>query len=112
MNQSSIWKCRSSACQHEWQALKSKPCDWCGVDAPRLLGAAYSEKVDNVVLLDCITTLDLPASRVMDAAKREIGNGQFIISGWGEDGEFYLGSNFSDKGGLLLLLELAKKRII
>ena len=64
-----------------------------------------------VVILDLVTSLDLPAERVIDgAAKASLE--EVVIIGFNKDGEFYFSANKSDGGGILWLMELAKKKLL
>ena len=66
---------------------------------------------DNVVPLNCTTTLDIPVDRVLDAAKEEVKD-VVIVIGRQEDGKLYAASSISDVGDLLVLLELAKRTLL
>ena len=57
-----------------------------------------------------ITKLDIPADRVLDAAK---GNLQGVmVLGYDLDGNFYAASSYADGGNALWLLELCKQRLM
>jgi hypothetical protein len=64
-----------------------------------------------VVELPVITSLDLPAERVLNAAIKEDLD-EVVIVGFDKDGDFYFASNKSDGGGVLWLFELAKKALL
>lgn len=57
-----------------------------------------------------ITTLDIPASRVLDNAPRDMT--QAVVIGYDADGGFYFASSQADGGDVLWLLELAKHKLI
>lgn len=63
----------------------------------------------DVVLLDTVTLLDIPADRIIEGAKdlKDV-----VIVGWDADGEFYFASNLADGGDVLWLLEKAKKDLL
>lgn len=66
---------------------------------------------DNVVILDVITKLDLPADRVLQKAiDSEVTDA--VVIGWDKDGDLYFASSVADGGSVLWLMELAKKRLL
>jgi hypothetical protein len=67
-------------------------------------------KKDNVVVLDVVTTLDIPVERVMENAKDKLDGA--IILGYDKEGEEYFASTFADGGTVLWLLERMKKRLL
>jgi hypothetical protein len=67
---------------------------------------------DNVILLGNITKLDLPVSRVLDAAKDLVDSGGVIVLGWGKDGDLYFSSSIADGGEVLWLMEKAKAALL
>lgn len=66
---------------------------------------------DNVIPLGCITKLDLPVDRVLDAAKGHCPDG-VVILGFDADGEPYFASSIADGGEVIWLLEIAKKNLL
>lgn len=66
--------------------------------------------VSKILTLPVITTLDIQAERVLDAAK-ENNLQTAIVIGYDADGEFYFCSTAADGGDVLWLLETAKKRL-
>ena len=65
----------------------------------------------NVVILNLVTRLDVPADRVLNAAL-EHGLDQVVISGYDKDGNEYFASSVADGGQALWLLERCKKRLL
>jgi hypothetical protein len=61
--------------------------------------------------IGCVTRLDLPVERVLDAAKGE-GLAGVVILGHREDGEQYFASTYADDGAVLWLLEMCKKQLL
>ena len=61
-----------------------------------------------IITLDCVTYLDVPVERVLDAAKGRLDGGAVIIIGRDKDGELYFAANKADGGDALWLLEKAK----
>lgn len=61
----------------------------------------------DVVNLNVVTTLELPASRVLDAA-REAGLKGVVVLGFTEDGCEYFASSYPDGPTVLWLLERCK----
>lgn len=64
----------------------------------------------NVVELGCITRLDLPADKVLNAAIDKLETA--VIIGWDKDGDFYFASSKADGGDVLWLIEKAKKLLL
>jgi len=62
---------------------------------------------DNIIPLNNITSLDLPADRVLEAAKEVIGDGVVII-GWDIDDGLYFNSSIADGAEVNWLLDKAK----
>lgn len=58
-------------------------------------------------ILDCVTRLDLPADRVIDAIPKDMDD--IVVVGFDADGEFYFASNKANGGDILWLIEKAKK---
>ena len=64
-----------------------------------------------VVILDCETRLDIPADRVLDAAKEDNLSVAMVI-GYDPDGELVLRTTTTKAKELVWLMELAKKLIL
>ena len=63
-----------------------------------------------VTYLDCQTTLDIPADRVLEQA---VGNMEFaVLIGKHKNGEFYFASSIGNHAEILWNLEKAKKFIL
>ena len=62
---------------------------------------------NNVVDLNCITTLDIPAEKILEAAKDK-NLVEVIIIGTYEDGEEFFAASFSDGPTAVWMLERAK----
>lgn len=65
------------------------------------------EVVDNVVELNTITTLDIPAQRIIDALPDDMED--IVIVGYDSDGELILASNKASGGDVLWLIKSAEK---
>jgi hypothetical protein len=63
----------------------------------------------NVVELDVVTTLDIPAERVL---RNAAGITTAVVLGYNEDGSFYFASSVADGAEVLWLLKLAEKRLL
>lgn len=61
--------------------------------------------------LNCITTLDIPADRVLQAALDANLQG-VIISGWDDDGKLYVATSYASGGMALWLVEKFKLRLL
>jgi hypothetical protein len=57
------------------------------------------------------TSLDIPADKVLQGAVDE-GLDTAVVIGWDKDDSFYFASSVGSIGETLLLLELAKKRLL
>ena len=66
---------------------------------------------DNVVELGNVTTLDLPAERVIQRAK-DADLETVIVIGKDQDGDFWFASNKADGGTVLWFMEVARKRLM
>lgn len=66
---------------------------------------------DNVVVLPVITTLDVPAERVLNGA---LGKGLkgCVVVGWDEDGGLFFASSYADSAEVIYLLERAKHDLL
>lgn len=60
--------------------------------------------------LNCITRLDIPADRVLQAALGKLQG--VILAGWDEDGQLYIASSYADGGDALWLAEKFKQRLL
>lgn len=66
--------------------------------------------MNNVIPLGCVTKLDLPVDRVLEAAKDQIEG--VVILGYDKEGESYFASTYADGGDVLWLLEKCKKALL
>lgn len=66
--------------------------------------------MSNVVQFTGITTLDLDADHVLEAALGKL-NGVVVV-GFDKDGQEYFASSYADGGEVLWLFERAKKRLL
>lgn len=66
---------------------------------------------DNIVLFTGVTSLDLPADRVLQAAIDE-GLEQVVIMGYTKDGEEYFASSVAGGPEVLWLLERSKIKLL
>ncbi len=78
---------------------------------PRIRVPAGRRITDNVVALDVVTSLDLPADRILDGA-RDADLGGVVILGWDRDGEEYFASSIADGADVLWLLERLKLELL
>lgn len=69
------------------------------------------KRVDNVVILPVVTTLDLQAERVLNHASNADLEGCIVIGRY-KDGGLYFGSSFADGGDVLWLMEIAKRKLM
>lgn len=60
--------------------------------------------------LNCITRLEIPADRVLEAALGKLQG--VILAGWDEDGQLYIASSYADGGDALWLAEKFKQRLL
>lgn len=63
-----------------------------------------------VVLLNNITKLDLPADRVLEAAIEKLD--KVVVIGYEKDGDEYFASSIADGAEVLWLLERLKKKLL
>lgn len=63
-----------------------------------------------VVDIGCITKLDLPPDRILEAAKGELEG--VVVIGFKKDGSEYFASSYADGGDVLWLLERCKKQLL
>lgn len=66
--------------------------------------------MSDVTYLNKFTTLDIPPDRVLEGAIGKMD--EVIVIGWDEEEEFYMAFNKSNIGGLLHLIEIAKKQLL
>lgn len=67
--------------------------------------------MSEVVYLDAVTSLDIPAARVLDRALSADLETAIVI-GVDKDGDFYFASSAADGGTVLWWIEIAKKRLL
>lgn len=67
--------------------------------------------MDNVVELQVVTRLDIPAERVIRRAN-EANLSNVVVIGWDDDGDFYFASSYASGPEVLWLLEMAKKELM
>lgn len=65
----------------------------------------------DIVAFPGITTLDIPAERVLQRAIDEPIT-DVVVLGWDKDGDFYFASSKADGGDVLWLLEIAKGKLL
>lgn len=66
---------------------------------------------DNVVVLNVITTLDVPPERILKGAlHRKVK--QLVILGYDEDGDEFFASSIADAGSVMWLMERMKKKLL
>jgi hypothetical protein len=63
-----------------------------------------------VLQLNCVTRLDLPVDRVLEAAKGQLDG--CVIIGYDKDGDEYFASTFADGGTVLWLIERCKMKLL
>lgn len=65
----------------------------------------------NVVILPVVTTLDIPAERILgQAIERDLK--EAMVIGTDKEGNFYFAATFGDGGNVLWLLERARIEIM
>jgi hypothetical protein len=67
--------------------------------------------MSNVVILPVVTTLDIPAERILTQAI-EADLKEAMIIGTSKDGSFFFAATFGDGGNVLWLLEKARIAIM
>ncbi len=65
---------------------------------------------NNVVILPCVTRLDLPADRILEGLIGELD--KVIVIGYDHDGEEYFASSMADGGDTLWLIERFKQALL
>jgi hypothetical protein len=63
-----------------------------------------------VIMLGCVTSLDIPVARVLDMAKDHLEG--CVVMGWDHHGELYFASTYADGGTVMWLIEMCKKRLL
>ena len=66
--------------------------------------------MSNVVILDLVTRLDVPADRVLEAAIGQLK--EVVITGFDKEGNEYFASSVADGGSTLWHLERAKYKLL
>lgn len=61
---------------------------------------------DNVIILECDTTLDIPPDRVLSCAEGNVD--EVVLVGYDKNGEFYFASSPAAVDRIVFLLEKAK----
>lgn len=64
-----------------------------------------------IIELNMVTRLDIPAERVI-ARAAEVEFVEIVVVGFTKAGEFYFTSNKADAGTIIYLMEMAKKRLL
>lgn len=64
----------------------------------------------NIIDIGCITRLDIPIEKVLDAAKDELTG--VVLLGWDNNGELYFSSTMADGGEVIWLLEKCKQLLL
>lgn len=65
---------------------------------------------ENVVFLNQVTRLDIPADRVLESAVGKLEGA--IVIGYTHDGDEYFASSYADGGDALWLVERFKKMLL
>jgi hypothetical protein len=65
----------------------------------------------DVVILPVITTLDVPAERVLEQAAQK-GLAHVVVLGYDNDGEEFFASSYADGSDVLWLLERLKAQLL
>ena len=66
--------------------------------------------MSNVVNLNVLTTLDIPADRVIEATMGKLK--RVVILGYDNDGEEYFASSIADGADVVWLMERMKKKLL
>jgi len=69
-----------------------------------------TESNDNVIYLDMLTKIDIPADRVLEQALGKLE--KIVVCGLHNDGSEYFASSIADGGTALWYLERCKKRLL
>lgn len=67
--------------------------------------------VPKVTILNTLTKLDLPATRILEAAIEEELESVLVV-GWTKEKEIYTASSLADGGDILWLIEKFKQRLL
>lgn len=65
----------------------------------------------DLVYLPVISTLDVPAERVLEMAMKELLK-TVVVMGYDQEGELYFASSVADGGDVLWLMAQCKKRLL
>lgn len=63
-----------------------------------------------VHILNMVTRLDIPVSRVIEGLPETLES--LVVMGWDKDGELYFASSLADGGDVLWLIEKSKKLLL
>jgi len=63
-----------------------------------------------IIPIGGVTKLDLPADRILEAAKGKLEG--VVLIGFDDDGEVYTASSYADGGTVMWLLEMCKQRMM
>ena len=63
-----------------------------------------------VVILNCVSRLDLPPDRILESAVGKLD--KVVVIGYGKDGQEYFASSIADGGTVLWLMEKMKKKLL
>lgn len=66
--------------------------------------------MSNIIPLNCVTSLDLPADRVLNEAIEKLD--KVVILGYDKEGEEYFASSIADGGSVLWLMERLKLQLL
>lgn len=69
-----------------------------------------SEENGNIITLGCVTRLDLPPDRILEAAKGSLKG--VVVIGWNNEDEFYAASSIADGGDVLWLLRKTEQMLM
>lgn len=67
--------------------------------------------VDNVTVLQTVTTLDVPCERILTAALDSTLQG-VVVMGYDAEGQIYFASSYADGGDVLWLMEKCKTLLL
>lgn len=66
--------------------------------------------MSKIIILPCVTSLNLPPNRVLQGAWGKLQG--VVVIGWEKQGDFYFASSIADGGDVMWLLEKAKKELL
>lgn len=69
-----------------------------------------NDKDSNVLPFTGLTTVDVPANRILEGVKDELDS--VVVLGWDKEDSFYFAVSHGKKADILYLLELAKQSIM